>query len=133
MNTTIEQATQQIEAAQAALQLAKFIPDLSQLGFPVEEGYFGSSKDGIVCIHLPYNVECYRRFRRLLGKGWKADHWWFTQHQTDNNMVRNISIYRNGFTGAHIMVKLDPRLDKSICQVKQVGVKEVPVMQIICS
>jgi hypothetical protein len=71
MKTTIEQATQQIEAAQAALELAKCIPDLSQLGFPVEESYFGSSSDGLICINLPYSIECYRRFAACWARAGK--------------------------------------------------------------
>ncbi len=129
LQKAIKKAHMDIEKLQATIELAKLLPE-SDLPTRI------NITTDTIHVNLPFDWSVYRKYRQLLGKEWESDiEWVTTQHERDNSISHHKSFQRKGQKGTwpNLMIALDSSSDKSVCQVKQVGVKEVPIMEVVCN
>ena len=129
LQKAIEKAQVEIARFQATIEYAKLLPESD---LPIKIVLTST----VIHVDLPFDWDIYREYRHLLGREWQTDNseWCTTQHK-DNTIHRHMSFRRKGQKEVYpsLMVALDSDSDKSVCQVKQVGAKKVPIMEVVCS
>lgn len=78
-------------------------------------------------LDLPFNWNLFRQVRRLLGIEWKSKY----RHGDDDGCQYFVYIHHEHKT--ELVLTMKPYHPGSTCQRKQVGVKEVPVFEVVCN
>jgi hypothetical protein len=81
--------------------------------------------DRNIRITLPFNWSLFQQARRKLGQEWKR----LNSFTTDKGDL--LITYRQG--DAELVITLDFAHDGATCERRQVGVKEVPIYQVVCN
>lgn len=124
----IEQARKKIEHIQNAINLIEKLPD-NEFNFPVK---ISAGGNGYVHVGIPYSLDALRQYLRAMGQGWKRQgDWIYTQH-SDGSVSRHKTYRHSEIKGAYLMLALDTEMEKSTCQVVQTGVREVPILEVMC-
>ena len=128
LQKAIEKAQQEIERIRLSIELAQTLPESD---LPIKVGI----ADTTVHIDLPFNWDIFREYRHLLGRDWESSGEWVTTQLNDNSIHYHMTFKhkRQKEVYPQLMIALDSDSDRSVCQVKQVGVKEVPVMEVVCN
>lgn len=87
-------------------------------------------QNGWVHVELPYDS----RALDLLEAAFSQKEWTLgnlTVHATRGD-CKLMSIYHQDFSGPHILIKFNPRLKGSHCELIQIGTREIPTYEIRC-
>jgi len=78
-----------------------------------------------VHVSIPYDLNCFRQYRSAMGRGWKS----YKPYMSDTHKVYTYtySLYR-----PIIYLALHPNMVGATCSIKQVGVRETPIYEVIC-
>lgn len=133
LQKAISKAQEKIKGIQAVMSIANLLPE-SDLPTRI------NIDEDCIFVNLPYDVNIYRQYRKLLGENWRIgeDSWTCTQHGETSisrhiNFVPKNAGYTKYWDGPYLKVSLVTDIQGSTCQVKQVGVKEVPILEVVCS
>lgn len=133
LQKAISKAQQKIEGIQRVIEIARLLPESN---LPTR---INIDEDGIF-INLPYDINIYRQYRKLLGKNWQigGDTWTCTQHGGTSvsrhiNFVPKSADYTKYWDGPYLKVSLVTDVQGSTCQVKQIGIREVPILEVVCN
>jgi len=130
--TIQEQIQAYIYNLKQAELLLEHLPTTEQFGFKIDISPYVNQYSASISVRLPYNQEYYTEFRRAMGNGWTGGKWYTTQHG-GKSVSRHTSFTWPGIEKAEVMIAMHTDIETSICQIKQVGVKEVPILEVVCS
>lgn len=125
----IARARMRIRQIERGIELIKMLPD-GPFDFPVEI----LCNDKIPTVRLPFDLEAFKVYRKAMVGNWQCKEWTDTQHE--DCIVRHRMYWPKGsnpWRDGYVQVCLDTRLDKSVCKVRQVDTREVPVFEIVCT
>lgn len=132
----IQEAEGQIRNARKAINLMALLPDPEDFPFPVEYSIYATSVSSVVFASLPYDREVFEIFFQALSGEWVQDGKWINTQHGDSVIHRHCGFYPKGadrYDSACLTISLGTDVPGAKCQLRQVGVKEVPVMEIACS
>lgn len=113
----------EIANLQMMRQVLESLPDLDKF----EGGIFLTSSQNLR-FDVPYTPDAFTKFRQLLGKEWKRKGHEWTSEDGDKYFS-----FCHKETQVRLLLCLRPDLEGATCQRKQIGTKEIPVYEVICS
>ncbi len=114
----------QIEKIKIGMALIELLPDMEQIERI-------TANDETVHIVLPYNPEILRKYRELMGEDWNQNTS-STTHHNDGTISQCTSFTHKELPG-DILVAMQTGLEGSTCEIKQVGEKTVPILEVVCN
>jgi len=118
--TAIENLQQE---ASELLAIAKKVNNYIPNDLPEVADIWGTRRN--IRINLPFDKNLFQVVRAKLGKSWRLA----SSFSNDEGYLFTTLIHTDG---VEVVITMKPDLDGSVCQVKQVGVKEVPIMEVVC-
>lgn len=137
----IKKAKEKIEALTLMIDfIEQYLPDDKQFDFPVNVSVGVTGSKATTYVDIPYNLDFLRQFRRAMGRGWQPPRYGLVKTDHESHVSFHVEYVRPEYSikGSRclnkfpILVSLDPRLEKSVCHMEKVGVKEVPIWKIVC-
>lgn len=104
------------------IQAAKDLPEIGHLYTGIEAGR--------VRVDIPFTPTAYKEYRKALGSKWKQRS---GMKQSTQNDVGDNYWYFIHENGVHLTLCLDAASEHATCKRVQIGMKEVPVFETICS
>lgn len=129
MNAIKQAAIEGYNQAIAKLQKCRDAVDLLPDALAEIPGADLYSSSDYLRIDLPYTATAFKDARRLLGKDWKREGYEWTD-KIDGDRI--FSLYHKA-TRIRLMLVLRANVQGATCERRQVGVKEVPVYEVVCN
>lgn len=129
----IRMVEENIRLYRASLDLLTLVPQFEKARYYIDAGS--------VHVHLPFDWDIYKEYRKALGDQWKhVDDWTTTQHSgafvSHHTNFLHISDPADKYfmtKRAYLSVGLHTNLPGSTCKLVQTGTKEVPILSVECS
>lgn len=91
------------------------LPELAEVG--AQETY--------LTIDLPFDLSLLKQTRKALGKDWQFNH----SFNADDGRKFIVYLSRDKID---LTICLKPTKEGSVCKLNQIGVKEVPIFEVVC-
>lgn len=128
--SAIARAQARIRQIERGIELIKMLPD-GPFDFPVEI----LCNDKNPSVSLPFDLKVFKVYRKAMAGEWRCDDWRDTQH--DNLSITRHRMYwpkgTDRWKDGYVSICLDTDLDGNVCQLVQKGIKEVPIMEVVCT
>lgn len=127
--SAIKRAQKRIEEIERGIEMVKKLPD-GPFDFPV----WINCTDDVVHVHLPFDLEAFKVFRKAMAGEWRCDNWKEMSHN-DRSFSRWRNYWPKGtdqWRDGYVAITLDTDLQGSTCQLVQKGIKEVPIFEVVC-
>jgi hypothetical protein len=119
----VEQIVNYQKLIEATLEAIESIPDMGEIRF-----HLSTSRPGHIALDLPYNIDMFREFRKMLGRNWQMSS---TRVDPSGYVATH---YNHRETDVKLWVYLEPSLDGTSCKRIKTGTvtQETDVYKVVC-
>lgn len=119
-------ALENIEEIKRAIELLAELPD--NLDFSVDL----SIQRETVHVTIPFDLDCFRQYRKAMGKNWETSNMRLSHTDFDNHVAKSRRYQHNNHPGTDVLLALDTKLNASTCHIVQVGEETKPIYEVVC-